>query len=1854
MFTKKVLFFFVLSLLTFYSCERKTTPQRGTAEKDTPSIVSGHTAEHISREAEITVAFVEDMVFDADVGKKLDVSPFSIKPKIIGYARWINKRTLEFNPLNRLPDGKTFKVTVDLKKIMQEPPEKSTYTFVVTSMKQSFSLDIEGLEVADSDNPQWQQIRGAIALADVEDGELVKKMVAAQYNGKALPITWSQDPDRKNYHFVIQDIKRDDDAGLVTILWDGKSIGVDKKGERTIEVPSINTFSVSSVRSVQGDQQYIEIRFSDPVLRNQTLKGLITATPSGNLQFTTSGSIVRVYNNVAWSGNIRVHVRPGIKNTFKRRLKESSESTVAFNTTKPRVDFIGKGVIIPTTRGATVPFKAINLRGVIVEALQVFDDNMVQFLQVNEYKGMKQLKRVGRVIWRKEVPLDITGDSFNRWNTFALDLSSLIEKYPGGMYRLRLYFNRRQAVYTCSDEDSVELPDSDPMAFENINDGEDKENSSWDYAQNYYYGRGDDWNHRNDPCHDAFYKPLGDHNISVARNVLISDIGLIAKKGSADTLVVAVTDLKTSNPLPQVALSVFDYQQQQIGSAKSSAAGIAKIYCPRTPFVLSAQNGEQRGFLKLGNGDALSVSQFDVAGDKVQQGLKGHLYGERGVWRPGDSLFLTFVLQDLEKRLPPDHPVTFTLRDPRGRKVQSLTKVSSVNGFYNFSTKTDDDAPTGNWTASVKVGGVTFSTPLKIETVMPNRLKITLDFGDSITALSAGAIEGTLHSEWLHGAKAQNLDAEIGLSLVPRRTSFTRYGDYIFDDPVREFTSENQEVFRGTLDADGNAEFTKRLTVNRSAKGLLSAQFNTKVFEPGGAFSTDRFSVPFHPYTQYVGLQLPKGDKARGMLLTDTTHKARLALLDKDGESVASGKVEVTMYKIKWRWWWEKGAESLAKYNGKSSYSPIKKDTVTIANGQAAWPFEINYPAWGRYLIRARDLTSDHATGAIVYIDWPGWAGRAQKDNPGGATMLTFSAEKNTYEVGEDITLTIPSTKTGRGLVSIENGSRVIQTDWVTPGEETIRYTFRAEKFMSPNIYVHVTFIQPHLQDKNDVPMRVYGVIPLKIVDPETVIHPQLQVPPELEPETKAEIIVSEQQGKTFTYTLAIVDEGLLGLTRFHTPDLWSHFYRREALGVKTWDIFDHVAGAYSGRLERLLAVGGGDAAGKKGGKKANRFPPMVRFYGPFELKKNQKAKHVVDIPQYIGAVRVMVVAGQNGAYGKTDKSLFVRKPLMVLGTLPRVISVQDSLAFTATVFSLNEAISDVTLSVNTDGPVSLIGASAKKVTFKQLGDKNIPFWLKVHDTTGIASITVSAKAASFKAAQTIECAVRNPQPYITTVFDTAIGPGTNWQGIITLPGLAGTNVSLLEVSQIAPLNLGRRLNYLIRYPHGCVEQTTSAVFPQVYLPRLVKLSPEKEAQVTAHIQQGIERLQGFQNMDGGFGYWPGASTANLWGTNYAGYFLTVAKNAGYAVPDNMYDLWVSFQEDKARRWTAGGDRSELVQANRLFTLALANKPQLSAMNRLKESSDLPAIAAWQLAGAYVLAGQKQAAGDLMGKYALRFKDYREQSQTYGSTVRDKAIALHVLCLMDDSRRAEKLADEISQALSDETWMSTQSTAYALLAMAEYSGLVSGSQKMAFSFAVTPEKEKKYGTTSPLFSKDIDCGVETSYGARFTNKGDKKLYVRFISEGQPELGKEQPGQEGMTIKASYYDMDNNWLDPARITQGTDFIARVEISNTGVSGEYEEVALSQIFPAGWEIHPMRLDKSNRGYQSSFTYRDIRDDRVYTYFDIDHGEKKTFSVMLNAAYAGTYYLPLIRCAPMYDESVYAQTAGEWVNVVAPGNE
>ncbi|MEO6148690.1 MAG: MG2 domain-containing protein, partial [Mucilaginibacter sp.] len=1130
--------------------------------------IEAYTAGVISKQSTIRIKLAGDVPVTHQADGELPADLFNFSPSIKGKAYWADARTIEFKPEERLTPGQSYDAEFNLGRVIDVSGKFESFSFGFQTIKPDFSVAFTGLRTATGMSKDKMKLGGVIQTADVEDPAKIEKIISANYTAP-VKISWQHKTASRTHLFTVDGLTRGNGkTNALAVSWDGSSIDAGKQGRQNFNIPAIGDFKLLAVRAVQDNDQYIEVQFSDAIMVGQELNGLISVNDISDPAYTIDGSVVKLYAPERLQGNYTVTVSPGIENISNKKTTKTYTASVFFENRLPSVTIPGKGVILPNSGRLMMPFEAVNLSAVDVTIIKIFENNIPQYFQSNGFDGGFELRQVGKPVVQKTIRLD-KDKSLNlaKKNRFRLDIDQLVRTEPGAIYRVLIGFRKQYSLYNCS-VSGVAKPNEDEEGYDgyeyagdNTSKISDEDDDFWQRYDNYYPDNYS-WEDRDNACTESYYTKQR----WATRNILTSNLGLIAKRGSDNSMLVAVTDILTAKPMPGVELQLLDYQKQVLVKTTSDADGLAKFDLKRKPYLLLAKYNNERGYLKLDDGSSLPLTRFNVGGEQVQSGLKGFIYGERGVWRPGDPIYLTFILEDKLKTLPANHPVEFELYNPSGQLYKRITQTKSVDGFYSFHTSTETSSPTGNWTAKVKVGGALFEKKIKVETIMPNRLKLSLSFGGAEELTKGAGTNGTLTARWLFGGTAQNLKAKVDAFLSAQTTTFKGYEDYVFDDPTLAFNTQTQTVFDGKLNANGVATVNADINVERQAPGRLRANFLVKVFEPGGNFSINQIALPYNVYSGYVGIKMPKGSDLSGMLVTGKDHAIDIADVDTKGRLLpGSHSVEVELYKIQWRWWWDETGDELSNFTQDRYNKLVKTGTVNLTNGRGKWNMRIAKEDWGRYLLKVKDPQTGHSTGKIIYVDWPNWSERLQQDNPTEAAMLSFTSDKTTYNVGEDATLTIPTGNDGRALISFENGSKVLKTAWIDTKKGQTQYRFKVEADMAPNIFVNVTLLQPHAQTVNDLPIRMYGAINLAVNDPETILKPVISMPDEIRPESKSSITVSEASGKAMTYTVAIVDEGLLDITGFETPNPHAAFYAREALGVKTWDLFDYIIGAFGG-----------------------------------------------------------------------------------------------------------------------------------------------------------------------------------------------------------------------------------------------------------------------------------------------------------------------------------------------------------------------------------------------------------------------------------------------------------------------------------------------------------------------------------------------------------------------------------------------------------------------------------------------------------------------------------------------------------------
>jgi uncharacterized protein YfaS (alpha-2-macroglobulin family) len=772
------LFSFFFAVFILHSCSKKSAADFDSDAFLFKDYISSFSSgfQSVNSDIRVQLAFNKK---DWTLNQELDSDLFEISPSVSGKVVALSQNTIAFIPKNKLDQNTLYQVSLNLSKIADNvPKELEKFNFSVKTIKQDFIVSTQDLQSYSKD---YYYLNGTIKTADNLDFELAKKLIEASQDGKDLKISFDKVASTSTeFKFMIDSIQRFEQDSQIEIAWNGDNADIDdQEGTVTVAIPGRNQFKVLDVKIGDQNNQSILINFSDPLKKDQDFKGLIAIENTDNLKFVTMGNVLKVFfdnyhatenipkiepaqvpidttaiaidtaavavdsvtavdaaeqtvkdyveatttetNLATFSGVKLIEVFQGIESNDGYKMKKNYSEKLSFEEIKPGVKWLKNGTILPSSNNLKINFQAANLSKVDVKVYKIYKNNILQFLQDNQLNGTENLRRVSQPIAKSTIELKQSNLlDYSKWNTYALDISKIITPEQGAIYRVEFSFKKSYSLYKCSN------PTTQENVEEEEEENEDDKNYSG-YGYDYYYEEDYEWRESQDPCSDSYY-----YNTRIGTNILATDLGVIVKRGNNKSVTVAVSNIVTTEPVSGATVDLFSYQQQKLATSTTDSDGMANFELSKYAYFAIVTQGKQSTYVKLDDELSLSVSNFDVSGETLQKGIKGFIYGERGVWRPGDTMYLSFILNDNANKLPENHPIKLRLSDPSGKIMhQAIQKKNALN-HYTFIVPTPLSAQTGSWEAMVSVGGAHFYKSIKVETIKPNRLKIKNSFNDKL------------------------------------------------------------------------------------------------------------------------------------------------------------------------------------------------------------------------------------------------------------------------------------------------------------------------------------------------------------------------------------------------------------------------------------------------------------------------------------------------------------------------------------------------------------------------------------------------------------------------------------------------------------------------------------------------------------------------------------------------------------------------------------------------------------------------------------------------------------------------------------------------------------------------------------------------------------------------------------------------------------------------------------------------------------------------------------------------------------------------------------------------------------------
>lgn len=1329
--------------------------------------------------------------------------------------------------------------------------------------------------------------------------------------------------------------------------------------------------------------------------------------------------------------------------------------------------------------------------------------------------------------------------------------------------------------------------------------------------------------------------------------VMATDLGIVGKI-SQDDLFIWVNSLKTLTPLEGVEINLISDNNQVLTSGNTDSNGVVIIKDLKNkiedfkPFIITASLGEDISYLKFDE-CRMPISGFDISGrPHLTKGYEAYLYTDRGVFRPMEDAHIACLVRGKDVSLPSEFPIKLQVLDPTNRLFKEFSYKLTTNGICEFKVNLPDYAKTGKYLAKLLVADEEIGrTEFYVEEFIPDKIKVKVTTDKKSYLTGENALIDVL-GVCLFGPPAadRKVEAECRINAVP----FTpkKWGDYTFGDSDRGFKEMNIKLGEGQLDAEGKYRFTLNIPKDIFPPASLKGVISTTVTEEGGRAVSAYTDIDIHPYPFYIGMRPMTTDYAE----IGKKYNVDYITVNSVGDKVKPNELSASFYRVIWH--------SLLKKNSQGYYEYVSEKNEQLIKSFTFKPQETKCISfvprdYGEYKIVIQDTESKSASSIKFYASGWGYAPWSMA-NP---DRIEIDLDKKVYLAGEVAKAQVKAPFPGKLLLTIER-EKVYNYRVFNLKENTAVIDIPIEDIYKPNVYITATIIRSI--DSKDVhtPWRAFGISPLMVDCSSKKLSIKITAPSVIRPNHKLNLALEVKgQSEDTWLTLAAVDEGICQLTDFQTPDPFNFFYAKKKLEVDSYDIYSFILP----EVENMKKTAPGDYLEKVRKKhltpiSVKRVKPVSLWSGIIKVNGEGKATVSFDIPQFQGSLRIMAVGASGSLFGSARTDVIVRDPIVITSTFPRFLAAKDMFTVPVSIFNGCGRPGKFTVRLQIAGPVKVLNESVKMVEIPARKEKAVSFNLMAKDELGKVTFKLSAAGLGEKTEEITELPLRPSSPVVTksdSLVVTSKAPA-----VVQLPGgwVTNTENAKLIISSLPMVKFTGGLQYLLRYPHGCIEQTTSRVFPLLYFDELAKIAePELFKQNSAgyFVEEGIAKLESMQLPSGAFAYWPGESYINEWGSIYAAHFLVEAKKAGYNVNNSVYKNMLTYLEQKVKRQVNNPyDLEQAIYA--CYVLSLAGKPPKQTIAYHKETSlkTLSPYSRFQLAGCYGLAGDINTARFLLPTMIHPQTVERDTGGNFNSSIRTNAIMLDILAqLSPQNPGIPVLIKEITQNVTAGRWYTTQENAFAFLALGK---VFKEQSKANFQGVITvsgkPYKEFTHqGMTienKNLAGKKIKISLQ----------GSGNCYLYWQVYGVPQGINIEESDKGISVRRIFLDKNGNNIDYQKMEQGELIVAKITMK--ALDKGLENVIICDMLPAGLEIENPRLESrakipwiEEQNYKPD--YMDIRDDRLLLYLSLPQNTERIFYYGLRVVNCGKFILPPIVAECMYDPTYISTASSGMIKVV-----
>ncbi|MDR1966207.1 MAG: hypothetical protein LBQ36_05815, partial [Synergistaceae bacterium] len=1113
---------------------------------------------------------------------------------------------------------------------------------------------------------------------------------------------------------------------------------------------------------------------------------------------------------------------------------------------------------------------------------------------------------------------------------------------------------------------------------------------------------------------------------TVRRIINVTDIGGSAKIGDKTALIWA-NSIASGTPMKGVKASIYSHSNQLIASGVTDEHGVCSIKRDddwenglRPNLVVLESDGDV-SVLHL-ESNIWAVGNADYSGTSYLNGkYQGICYTPRGIFRPGETVPLLALIRTADLTPETPFPVQLKVFTSMGREWTVKTVMTSEMGMAATDIQLSDAAPTGDWHAYAYIPGE--SEPITecsfiVEDFAPP--KINVEVSSDVKELRYGE-SPNLHvfAEYLFGAPGDGLNYEIETSFIPKEYANPDWPDYSFSDHRISFTSSSNIEASGILSSDGTADVAMP-EVKNDAPSMLDAIYRVGVREDGGRWVYKSVSIPYYPRDTLLGIKKPDFGFTTGRDIPFA-----FAAIDTAGKPASPEGVTLTVYR-------QQSRRIITTVDGKrrSEYRnenvPLKdfdKKPITFKDGRAE--ASVSFGSNGYYVIAIEGAEGEARASASFYVYNPAWRYEGMDDAATLPESLSVTLDKDTYRVGERATATVSGSFEGTVLISVETDS-VLHYDTSTSGGKSAQFTFDVTPDMAPNAWVSAHLVRAAAAEDTWSGHRAFGAAPIKVDCSDIKLGIEVSAPEKIRPSETNEFSIqlkdSVGNGVPGEASIMLADEGVLALTRFKTPNFYEKYTAKRRLTLSVYDIYAELMPLYL-KTPAVLTPGGGDEyAAMPEMMKASLSPVRADRFKVLTICKtvatdeNGRANFTMDIPEFAGRARLMVMASSKRAFGSAEGLHAIARDVVTDVTLPRALAPQDIFESQIQLFNRTGQPIEANVRLDISGPLQLVTVSGKqwpdaakkshevRVSMPK-GEKPfvIPLTIKAADNSGVATITLATRYQETSQEQTLEIAVRPPYPRMSKTGAATVKPGESAELKLPSDWFPGTRRATVSMSGMPMVNMADAANFLISYPYYCLEQTVSRGWAMLALPDLVsKIDPRLASRENMEYEMSrvLMRIQSMQYYGGGFSLWNSGDASN-WISAYVTHFLVMCEKEGLQVSASTLRSSLEFlrflltlQPDSSNRHEFGAALS--VRAYASYVLALKGEAPMAWMSYIKDNIEsMPHYGRIMLAAAYAAAHDPKTAEALLGENAPpQVKDTGMEQPNFDSPLRTKALYL--------------------------------------------------------------------------------------------------------------------------------------------------------------------------------------------------------------------------------------------------------------------